>query len=150
MEKAIRSFIAINIPDPVKIAIGKACEPLKELMHGVKWVEAQNLHITLKFLGHTELHLLDVLKEKISKTLTGEKRFQISFSRIGVFPEMKDPKVIWLCLERGEESLRNLALKIEKTSIDAGFQPESRPFSAHLTLGRVKNNQRVEYPRSFL
>ena len=143
-DKPIRSFIAVDIPNPVKSAIGNTLSPLRESMREVKWVELDNLHLTLKFLGNAELPQIGLLKEKLFNALRDERKFSIRFSRIGVFPELKDPKIIWLGIDRGEACLRNLAMKIEEVSFQSGFQKETRPFSAHLTLGRVRDGKNIQ------
>ena len=139
----IRSFIAVDIPDIVKTNIENSLNSLKHEIHGVKWIESENMHLTLKFLGNVEPKRLDFLKGKLAQALKGRTKFSIIFSKLDAFPDMKNPKVLWLGIANGEEHLKILAGKVEEASAEAGFQKVTRPFSAHLTLGRVRNGQRL-------
>jgi RNA 2',3'-cyclic 3'-phosphodiesterase len=140
----VRCFIAVDIPNLAKSAIGKSLSPLRESMREVKWVEPDNLHLTLKFLGNVQLARIGLLKEKLFSALKDERKFSIRFSGIGFFPEKNDPKILWLGIDEGEASLRNLAMKIEEVSFQSGFEKEIRPFSAHLTLGRVRDGKDIQ------
>ncbi len=146
VKKTIRSFIAVDIPPDIQRAIGDRLSPLQKETPEVRWVKPLNLHLTLKFLGDVEPAQLDVWKEKLYEVFKNEKRFFMEFSTLGGFPNLRVPQVLWIGVRSGEESLKNLAKKLEAVACALGFQKESRPFSAHLTLGRVKHAKPLSVP----
>lgn len=126
-----RCFIAVNLPEEIKEKIGKLAEKLD--VDGIKPVETNNLHITLKFLGEID----DETIGKIENTLDKIKldKFNISIEGIGVFPNENYVKVVWIgCISK---ELEMLAETID-TNLKEKFQIESEHFVGHLTIARVK------------
>lgn len=104
---------------------------------GIKWVEAFNLHLTLKFLGETEEERIERIKEVLLKTVENYSQFEFAVTGLGSFGPRKKPTVVYAGIE-GQEILKNMALRIDSMLSEIGFEPESRPYKAHLTLGRIK------------
>jgi len=137
----IRSFIAIDIPDDIKKKITAVQSELKESSADVKWVRPGSIHLTLKFLGNIEEGQIKEIGEKISESAKAISPFSIAVTCIGVFPHMRNPRVIWIGLEETEGKLSALQKGIEENLQMLGFEKEERGFSPHLTIGRVKSSK---------
>lgn len=133
----IRCFIAINLQDTLKREISESTAGLRKGEWDVRWVSTENLHITLKFLGETSEDLLQDIEEKLSEASACCKSFDVRLCGVGVFPDEKRPRVIWIDLFDSEDLVR-LQGAIENSMRDLGFKKEARPFSPHLTIGRVR------------
>jgi 2'-5' RNA ligase len=138
----MRCFVAIDIDDRLCGRIGKLQREFKKRLKnqaGIKWVEPELIHLTLKFLGDVE----DTRAEEINQTLelvcAEHKGFELEFSTIGSFG--RPPKVLWLGIEKAISELEKLVQDIEQAFEDLGFEKEQRPFSPHLTLARVKETR---------
>jgi len=139
----IRTFIAIQIPEDIKNEISTFQEELKAAGKGIGWVKPDNIHLTLKFLGSTDEQLIDDIDEKIKDSVVGINQFQIQVQGIGAFPNLKRPRVIWIGANSETDQLGVVVQKLEKNLEVLGFKPENRKFSAHLTVGRVKDNRKI-------
>jgi 2'-5' RNA ligase len=137
----IRAFIAINISPDILDRIDQVSGELKSRLKGVpiRWVPADNIHLTLKFLGNVSTANIEMLKEILDKIVTGHKSCDISVGGIGAFPKPHSPRVIWVGMEVAGE-LVSLQHDIEIETARLGYSREHRPFSPHLTIGRVSRN----------
>ena len=124
------------------MTISRTVEDLKQCGADVKWVNSENIHITLKFLGDTEESLLPEIQQRLSKKLFNYKPFCIRISGVGSFPPGKHPRVIWVGTEESS-SLKALQAEVESEMEALGYAAEERPFLAHITLGRVKSGRRL-------
>lgn len=138
----VRCFIAVEIPEPLRMAISNAVEALKQCGADVKWAGSENIHITLKFLGDTEESLLPAIQERLSKKLFNYKPFCIRIAGVGSFPPWKHPRVIWVGIE-ASSALKTLQGEVESEMRAVGFPSEERPFVAHITIGRVRSGRRI-------
>jgi 2'-5' RNA ligase len=111
---------------------------LRELLPAVpiRWVPVKNIHLTLKFLGNILEENLGVLKENLKEEAMLHRSFDFGLNQPGAFPSINRPRVIWVGVTAAEE-LKNLARGIEHQTKKLGYPNEDRPFSPHLTLGRV-------------
>jgi RNA 2',3'-cyclic 3'-phosphodiesterase len=136
----IRAFIAIDIPDDVRAAIGAAQARLMRAHVGVKvsWTKVDNLHLTLQFLGYIEEEVVDKLKTALQSVATVQQPVELSVRGTGAFPNENRPRVLWVGCDDSHGSLKTLAEAVQKATQPLGFEPEHREFSAHLTLGRIK------------
>lgn len=136
----MRCFISIELPRELKKEMDAATASLRASNADIKWVSPENLHLTLKFLGDTPEELLPRIKEELASALREKARFRVRLSGIGVFPDRRRPRVIWI----GMQDSDNLLL-IQKSVDDAmaklGYESEGRPFKAHLTLGRIRDRR---------
>lgn len=105
----------------------------------VRWVPTSNIHLTIQFLGQVAPDRVEMLAAKVSAAVTGHDRIKVAISGIGAFPSHARPRILWVGL-KAPSSLADLHRMIINTSSQHGFQPELRPFSPHLTIGRVANN----------
>jgi 2'-5' RNA ligase len=141
---AIRAFIAIDLPATLREKLKAVVGDLQAAnLNAVRWVPVQNVHLTLKFLGDISPANLQAL----SKILATEARqiapFEISVGGIGAFPSQLRPRVIWIGVH-APHSLEILQHQIEATTRRLGYTPEERPFSPHLTIGRITHNARPQ------
>jgi 2'-5' RNA ligase len=140
----MRAFISAELPNDLKKMITAATAGLREIESGIKWVEEQNLHLTLKFLGWVEEKDIDKMLRLAEESAKGTGSFKLKLAGMGTFPEGKSPRVIWVGITEGGERLKEIAEKLENQLSQAGFRSEEREFSTHLTLGRVKDKKGVD------
>lgn len=134
----IRTFIAVDLPQQVKMEIDKMTAGFRQLNANIRWVKAANLHLTLRFLGDIPEESVPALADSIKDGTEGFGRFDLSLSGLGAFPNLRRPRVIWIGSGSGTDRLKNLAAKVEQATIESGFGKGDKPFSSHLTIGRVK------------
>jgi RNA 2',3'-cyclic 3'-phosphodiesterase len=130
----IRTFIAVDIDRQTVKKISEALVQLKPRVPGIRWGSFTNFHFTLKFLGDIEETKVNSIADALELELRPFPRFTINAKGLGVFPNIKRPRVLWIGLE-GKE-LKDLASKVEKAVEPLGFMPEKRQFQPHLTVGR--------------
>lgn len=138
MEK-VRTFIAIKLTPEIISNISGVQEELKKSVIEVKWVKPENIHLTLKFLGHITPEELEKVKLATRETLKPFAPFEVSVSGLGAFPKIEYPRVIWVGIDKGKKELTKIASRIEENLAKIGFAKEKRGFSPHLTLGRIKS-----------
>ena len=139
----MRLFIAVDLPASVRQEVAAFQQDLKNSGADVKWVEMDNLHLTLKFLGDTKESRAGELKQTLGAAVKGKSPFEIHLEGIGAFPKTTSPRVIWVGVNLGEKQLVDLAHNIEEGCLTLGFPKEERPLSAHLTIGRVRSNNHL-------
>jgi 2'-5' RNA ligase len=141
---AIRSFIAIDLNAHVQNLLGEVINQLKPLTgNTVRWVPENNIHITLKFLGDTSPTNLEILKKIISVEANRVQPFELTVDGLGAFPSIRRPRVIWVGIQ-APPALFALQRSIDTETQRLGYTPEDRPFSPHLTLGRLAHNASPE------
>ncbi|MBU2567379.1 MAG: RNA 2',3'-cyclic phosphodiesterase [Elusimicrobia bacterium] len=141
----MRIFIAVEVQSAVvRDAIYGILLALKETRADVKWVGKENLHVTLKFLGQTPKENVPEIKKMLENLLADKKRFNVSLGRIGAFPGITHPRVIWLGVSEGGKNMEEIAEGIDAQLLGLGFAGEKRAFSSHITLGRVKSSKNLK------
>jgi len=140
----MRLFIAVELTDEVIKNMVEMINELKETGAAVKWVEASNLHVTMKFLGWVEDRKIDNVIELASKAAAGTGGFKIKLEGTGTFPPGKSPRVLWVGITEGGDKLGKIAVSLEENLSRAGYRSEEREFSSHVTIGRIKNNEGVD------
>jgi 2'-5' RNA ligase len=137
----MRLFIAIDIDAPVLASVVKLQRRIKDKMkngNGLKWVAPQLMHLTLKFLGEVDESRIEEITDAIAIVCLEKKIFEFELSVIGTFG--RPAKVLWLGSAEQSAELAALAAAIEQGLSELGFEKETRPFSAHLTLARIKDS----------
>jgi RNA 2',3'-cyclic 3'-phosphodiesterase len=134
----LRSFIAIAVPAEIQEAIARSTASLKATLPKplIRWVAQQNVHLTLKFLGDVAPANLERLAEAIRGTTASHETFSMLVGGLGAFPNMRRARVIWIGLE-APTALAALYHGVEAAAAQMGYTLEERPFSPHLTIGRV-------------
>jgi RNA 2',3'-cyclic 3'-phosphodiesterase len=140
----MRLFVAVNISKENKNKISKIQSVLKKSGADAKWVEENNLHLTLKFLGEVEENKVNHIIEKLKQVVLDVKKFEVDFESVGVFPTEMSPRVLWIGTGKGAEELKNLTEKTETLFEEIGFEKEKRKFSPHLTVGRFRSSKGKE------
>jgi RNA 2',3'-cyclic 3'-phosphodiesterase len=137
----IRAFIAIDLPPDVSRQLDQVSKQLKEHLQNVpiRWASAENIHLTIKFLGEVSLANLTMLKEVLEAEVNGHRPFEVSVGGLGAFPNLRMPRVVWIGIEAPSD-LASLQRGVEGAMSRIGYAREDRPFSPHLTLGRVSRN----------
>ena len=143
-----RTFIAIPVPSPVRNELAACAAAMARGWPegSVCWTPADNIHLTLRFLGDTEPEQLSSLKDGLDGIGVGAGRFSLNLAGAGCFPDPRRPRVIWAGLGDSEERLPPLQRGVEKLAQGLGWPPEEREFRAHLTLGRVRQQKPVARP----
>jgi len=135
----IRAFIAIELPDVVKDSLSSLRDRLRSAEHRyVKWVAPEGVHLTLKFLGNIAQDRVPPIVGAIAQAAQGVTPFQLQIVGLGAFPNMGRPQVIWVAIKGEVEKLITLQGGVDQALVALGFSPESRPFTPHLTLGRLR------------
>ncbi|MBE9537102.1 MAG: RNA 2',3'-cyclic phosphodiesterase [Proteobacteria bacterium] len=137
--ETIRTFIAIEIPGDILGKISDILHVLKKGCPDVRWVRAESIHLTLKFLGNIDAERLDSLAIELAE-LSGAP-LSLSLGQPGAFPNLKRPRVVWMGLEGDTGGLAKLQQVIEKRCAGIGLPEEKRGFFPHLTLGRIKDGR---------
>lgn len=137
----IRSFIAIEIPERIKRGILEIQERLKRTGADVGWTRPEGIHLTLKFLGYVEEGKLVEIQKAMEQAAKGFSSFGIEVSGIGIFPNPRYPRVLWIGIKERDNTLKNLQDSIERETERIGFEREDRAFTPHLTLGRVRSQK---------
>lgn len=134
----IRTFIALNLGPEIQDAILNIQAGLKKIDCNVKWVEPQNIHLTLKFLGDVEPKKIDVLKQTLTNLCASVEPIETGLTQLDAFPSMDRPQVLWVGLKDNDRQLMALAKTLEKTLERLGFKRNEKPFSPHITIGRTR------------
>jgi 2'-5' RNA ligase len=134
--------VAVLLPDPLRQALAVEIERLRACGRGVGWVAAENLHLTLKFLGAVEAGRLERVAEALASLAAEAEPFELALRGLGAFPSPTRPRVIWAGVPPVGSALTGLAARVEDALAALGFLPDTRPFAAHVTLGRVREPRR--------
>jgi RNA 2',3'-cyclic 3'-phosphodiesterase len=140
----MRTFIAIEFSEEIKDTLSQAEAHLKYSGVDVKWVEKENIHLTIKFLGEVDEKKLEEIKTALDIIGSQTKPFDSTIKDLGVFPKIEYPRVIWAGIDKGALELKALSEKVDTALSKLGFEKEVRPFVAHLTIGRVRSPKNKE------
>lgn len=133
----VRAFVAVRMSEEVEAALAALIDELQNPGDGIKWVARANLHVTLKFLGAAvERAQLAALAASLRALAAETAPFHVLARGAGAFPNMSRPRALWARLESAE--LAALAARVEDAAASAGFARETRRWSPHLTIGRVR------------
>lgn len=135
----MRTFIAIELPKEIKEALSRLQEQLKESGADVKWVEPENIHLTLKFLGERDEKKVKQISATLEETAVNHYTYSARISSLGSFPKIDSPRVIWVGIEKGDEETKKIAWELEEKIAKAGIPKEEREFSSHITIGRTRS-----------
>jgi 2'-5' RNA ligase len=140
----VRTFVAVDLPPAVKTQIGQLTDGLRSLGSMVRWVRDTSLHLTLKFLGEIPEEQLPKIYGGVERAVSGVSPFSLVLAGLGGFPNLSKPRVIWLGILRGGESLEKLHEAVDAQLAPCGFPREKRKFSPHLTIGRVRSSHGIK------
>ena len=135
----MRAFIAIELSPDLRKRLASLEEQLKSSGADVKWVKPDNIHLTLKFLGEIDDKAIEKITKIMKDIAVNEKPFYIRLASPGAFPNKNFPRVIWIGIDKGDSETKKIAKILEEEITKVGIPQENRPFSSHITLGRVKS-----------
>ncbi len=146
----IRSFIAIELPEEARSGLGKLRNELERVEHAfVKWVNPEGIHLTLKFLGSIPSKQVAEVGEAMEGATRGISPFHLEISGLGAFPNLKQPRVLWVGISGELDKLLGLQRNIDSALSPLGFTKEERPFVPHLTLARIRERASPGERRTF-
>ena len=135
-----RSFIAIELPDELKLELTRLETRLKlGKQPWVKWVDPYSVHLTLKFLGGIATDRVGEITRVMEEAVQGMSPFCLKVRELGVFPNLRRVQVVWVGMGGEVDKLGQLQQRLESNLVPLGFAPESRPFTPHLTLARLRD-----------
>ena len=144
MANALRTFIALPVPGHVTGFLKQTQDRLRPLIAGVRWVPAANVHLTLKFLGDVDPAMVPEIVSGMEAAARSVPSFALSAKAVGVFPNRRKARVIWVGLAGERKPLDTLHHSLESGLAGLGFKPEHRAFRAHLTIGRIRRRPNPE------
>jgi len=146
----IRSFIAIELPDELRLELGRLETQLKpDRLPWVKWVDPASIHLTLKFLGNIAIDRTGEITRAMEEAAQTVPPFHLEVKGMGVFPNLKRVQVAWVGISGEVAKLGALQQRIDSNLALLGFAPESRPFTSHLTLARLRNQASLDERQRF-
>jgi 2'-5' RNA ligase len=134
----LRTFVAVEISPEVRGRVADLIKQLKTSGADFKWVESQNLHFTLNFLGDVDERQIHEVCVAVTDAVATIEPFDITCQGAGAFPHGENPRVVWVGVEEGSEQMCALQAATEEALAALGFKREQRRFRPHLTIGRVR------------
>jgi len=139
MNEAIRSFVAVSISDGARRQIAELLGRLRREPHpAVRWVKPELMHLTLAFLGEVSQDFIESAKLRLSEVALRHRPFTAQLRGLGAFPSPTRARIVWVGTEKGRNEVCALERDVVTALCSVGFQPERRPFSPHLTIGRLR------------
>lgn len=144
----IRAFIAITPPPMLQQAFREVGTALQVLP--VRWVQPEQVHLTLKFLGNVPAEQIVSIRQALEHTARDLAPFTVGAQSLGCFPNAFRPRILWIGLDDPQQALEGLQQRVEAALSALGFALEARPFRPHLTLARFQEDRRVPQLLSLL
>lgn len=141
-DRLLRTFISIPIPNEVRTKKNMLYSTLENSPSKINWVKNEQLHLTIKFLGHTPESLFNEIKDRLCNIVSSITPFDLIIDKTGCFPVPERPRVLWLGIDGNIKTLTNLFVKIENKMDQLGFSREEQDYFPHVTLARVKYPQK--------
>ncbi len=138
MKQAVRTFVAVEIDKKIRSAAADLIERLQGVGADVKWVDPENMHLTLKFLGEVPLSETAAVCRSVARGAAKVDPFEMEICGAGAFPSASQPRTLWMGAGDGESEMIELHRHIERALAKLGYRKENRRFHPHLTLGRVR------------
>jgi 2'-5' RNA ligase len=140
----MRAFIGLNLPNETTLKLSALQDILKETDAKVNWIKPVNLHITLKFLGEIGPEQLESAKIAVKNTADHFSCFTATLAELAVFPDTREPRIIWVGLGQGNDQIKQLAAALETALSGFGITQENRSFLTHITIGRVRSGANLK------
>jgi len=135
-----RLFVAVPLDEVARTAVTGIVEEVRAKIpdgRGIRWVRLDGLHLTLRFIGPTDAGRVPVVAEALHEAATGEAATRLRLAGAGAFPPHGRPRTIWLGITEGVDRLNALTARLDDALAARGWDPETRPFRAHVTLART-------------
>jgi 2'-5' RNA ligase len=138
----LRTFIAVDIGKVIRDRAVSLQEILARTGAEVKWVEPENIHVTLLFLGEVDDRTIPDVCRVVAEQAQRQPAFSMSIERVGCFPNARRPRVLWIGVGEGTQELCALHDALEPPLLDLGcYRREERQYTPHITLGRVRSER---------
>lgn len=138
MGQALRTFVAIDLPRAAVEALTAVQGAVDRYGLRIRWVRPENLHLTLQFLGDVPADVVGTVTHALERAAGDAAPMHLALGGLGVFPGINRPRVLWTGVHGDTRRLAALHGHLNRALADAGFAPDTRPFRAHLTLGRFR------------
>ena len=136
----LRLFVAVTLPAEARDAIARLIQGLRAAdLTGVRLVDPDGVHLTLKFLGNVDSTRVPTLTGALNAVGGDAAPFALHLHGVGVFPDRRSPRVLWAGVSGDTEALAALARRVDDACANVGFAREQRPFSPHLTVARLRD-----------
>lgn len=147
---SIRTFIAIELTEDARDALGELRDRLKQTPAGKagRWMRKESIHLTLKFLGDIPEERVDKVCEGVRRACEGHPPFSVTIAGLGCFPNTRRPRVLWAGVGGEVNALCDLQQAVEREMVALGFPEERHDFTPHLTLARIQRGARSEDVRA--
>jgi RNA 2',3'-cyclic 3'-phosphodiesterase len=140
----VRLFVAIEVPEPPRRDLRRRVNGLRDRLPRARWVDLENLHLTLLFLGETAEPDVPALAAKLREAFARCPPLDLRLSAGGTFPPGRPARVAWVGVD-GPEELMTLQEEVTRAAVETlGFEPEKRPYHPHVTLARCQDPWRRE------
>jgi 2'-5' RNA ligase len=139
----IRVFLAVELSSGIRENLFSLQQELKKILPPINWVRPESIHLTLKFLGYVEPSRISQLLLALEPIGKKQHGFSIEVQGVGVFPQVKHPRIFWVGVTGKTHALQELVLEIEAVLEPLGFPPEEKPYHPHLTLARIKRDNAI-------
>ena len=140
MRDDIRAFLAVRLPDDVTDALGHlADEMARARVGGLKPVRPHNIHLTLKFFGNINARQVDSIVDTVTHTVKSIRPFTLRLGNVGAYPNIRSPRVLWVGLDGDVAPLLDAHRQIETALKQVSIRSDSREFSPHLTIARIRD-----------
>lgn len=141
----LRTFIGLDLGKPLRGRIVSLQEKLAQTGCDVKWVEAENIHVTMLFLGEVEDRELMAVCQAVEEGAKAIPAFSLTIEGVGCFPNLRRPRVVWVGVGQGRQEVIALHDAIEKPLLQLGcYRREDRPYTPHITLGRIRSDRPMD------
>jgi len=137
----MRLFVAIELDENVRAALSRSQHALKPLCPDVRWVAPPLLHLTIQFLGDVPDQQVPAVTEAVTRAAAEAESFTMQVARSGCFPPRGPVRIVWVGAGDSSGRLEHCVQRIGEELFEVGYPPEDRPFSAHITVGRVKDDR---------
>ncbi len=139
----IRVFLAVELSSGIRENLFSLQQELKKILPPINWVRPESIHLTLKFLGYVEPSRISQLLLALEPIGKKQHGFSIEVQGVGVFPQVKHPRIFWVGVAGKTHPLQELVLEIEAALEPLGFPPEEKPYHPHLTVARIKRDNAI-------
>lgn len=142
----MRLFVALDVPAEVKVYLDEVVNELDQRLprRVLRWVKPHTIHLTLAFLGETSAEKIAPVVDTLTTVGAKHDPLRLALSHIGYFPNHRRPRTVWAGLQGDVEQLIQLKQAIDLALDPLGWPAEKRRFTPHLTLGRVKDKQKLQ------
>ena len=139
----IRSFLAFELPVDIKKTAIRVAGEIRDSGLDVRWVKAENIHLTMVFLGHVKVEGIEGIEEEVRNVCPEYGSFDIVLKGMGCFPNRRRPRVLWLGLDGDIERMSHFRDDLQRALKAFGIKEEKRPFKPHLTFGRFRSTRKM-------